>query len=230
MTFSTWLRALFGAPPRQPAVARKGPPRLEGLEDRLVLTGYRVTAQLEVLATEAGAPGTQVVFFEPGVAGFQVLRQGLAAGADAVELDGSGDGLAEMAAFLRGRHGLSAVHLVSHGAPGALQLGSAALDEQALADRPAEVAALGQALAPGGDLLLWGCGVAAGPQGQAFLRELASASGPTWRPRRGRWVRRRWAGAGRWRRRWGRCIRGHRSAPMPAPPSPPSSPGRPPLL
>jgi hypothetical protein len=117
-----------------------------------------------------------VVFFESGVADYQVLRQGLAANTDAVVLDG-GDGLAEMAAWLKGRQGLAAIHVVSHGAPGALELGTAVLDEQALASHQAEVNALGAALAPGGDLLLWGCDVAAGPDGEGFLRDLAKASG-----------------------------------------------------
>src|SRR5262249_18463215 len=80
-------------------------------------------------------------------------------------------------AFLKGRHGLSAIHVVSHGAPGALELGAAALDESALSADAAAVGALRAALAPGGDLLLWGCDVGAGPQGEAFLRDLAAATG-----------------------------------------------------
>jgi N-acetylneuraminic acid mutarotase/S-adenosylmethionine hydrolase len=139
---------------------------------------YRVTAQLQVLATDGGGkPGQQVIFFESGVADYQVLQKGLAGGTDAVVLDGAGDGLAEMAAFLQGRQDLSAIHIVSHGAPGALELGTAALDEQALQSDPAAAQALGAALAPGGDLLLWGCDVGAGRSGKTFLRDLADASG-----------------------------------------------------
>src|SRR5579863_6701425 len=74
-------------------------PRLEGLEDRVVPADFRVTAQLQVLSASVGAPaGQQVVFFESGVADYQVLQKGLAAGTDAVVLDSGGDGLAEMAA------------------------------------------------------------------------------------------------------------------------------------
>ena len=98
-------------------------PALERLEGRLAPAGYAVTAGLEVLPDGDGPPGRPVVFFESAVAGYQVLLKGLAADADAVVLDGQGDGLAQMAAFLKGRHGLSAIHVVSHGAPGALELG-----------------------------------------------------------------------------------------------------------
>jgi hypothetical protein len=161
-------------PARQARACR---PRLEILEDRLAPADFRVTAQLQVLPTDGGGKaGQQVVFFESRVANYQVLQQGLAAGTDAVVLDGSGDGLAEMAAFLKGRQNLSAIHVVSHGAPGALELGGGALDEETLKADAADVRALGAALAPGGDLLLWGCDVAAGRAGKAFLRELADAT------------------------------------------------------
>src|SRR5262249_52404467 len=161
----------------RPRLQRGFRPRLEGLEGRLAPAGYAVTAGLEVLPTDGGPPGRQVVFFESAVAGYPGLQQGLAPGADAGGLDAQGDGLAQMAAFLKGRHGLSAIHVVSHGAPGVLELGAAALDESALKADAAAVGALGAALAPGGDLLLWGCDVGAGPQGEAFLRDLASATG-----------------------------------------------------
>jgi N-acetylneuraminic acid mutarotase len=152
-------------------------PQLEVLEDRLAPADFRVTAQLDVLPEGGGPAGHQLVFFESGVAGYQVLEKGLSADTDAVVLDGDGDGLAEMAAFLQGRHGLTAIHVVSHGAPGALELGSTALDEQALKTNTAAVQALGAALAPGDDLLLWGCDVGAGRIGKTFLRDLAADTG-----------------------------------------------------
>jgi hypothetical protein len=40
-------------------------------------------------------------------------------------LDGESDGLAQMAAYLQGRSGIDAIHVISHGSQGALYLGSA---------------------------------------------------------------------------------------------------------
>jgi N-acetylneuraminic acid mutarotase len=182
MSSRPWLRQLFGFHSQRQTTfrnPRRSRPQVEVLEDRLVPADFRVTAQLQVLPTDGGngAPGRQVVFFESGVADYRVLQKGLAAGADAVVLDGGGDGLAEMAAFLKGRHDLTAIHIVSHGAPGALELGTATLDEQALKTDAAAVTALGAALAPHGDLLLWGCNVADGSAGQTFVRDLAGRSG-----------------------------------------------------
>jgi hypothetical protein len=118
-----------------------------------------------------------VVFFEPAVAGYEALRQGLAAGAEAVVLDGAADGLSQMAAYLAGRHNLAAVGVVAHGRPGAVQLGATAPDGPGLASHAAELAAVGAALAPVGELDLWSCDVAAGPAGRALVQGLAAATG-----------------------------------------------------
>src|SRR5947209_18624716 len=86
--------------------------RLEELEARLAPAAFAVDAQLRISSLDsAGAtetPAHAVVFFESGVANFQVLRQGLGVGTDGVLLDGGGDGLREMAAFLANRHDLTA--------------------------------------------------------------------------------------------------------------------------
>jgi hypothetical protein len=177
--FTGFLRSWQRPIRRQAAARARVLPRLEGLEERLAPASYLVTPQLQVLRTDnaGGDVGRQVVFFESGVKDFQLLRQGLACDTDAVVLNGGGDGLAEMGAFLKGRQGLSAIHVVSHGAPGVLELGTTVLDQQALKDHTAQVTAMGAALAPHGDLLLWGCDVAAGPEGQTFLSDLAGTMG-----------------------------------------------------
>jgi N-acetylneuraminic acid mutarotase len=117
------------------------------------------------------------VFFEASVANYQALVKGLAAGTDAVVLDSGGDGLKEMTAFLASRHGLTAIGLVAHGAPGALALGTLTLGEQDLEVRAHDLAALGSALSPGGEIDLWSCDVAAGKEGASFVQKLAAAAG-----------------------------------------------------
>jgi hypothetical protein len=152
-------------------------PGVEALEMRLTPAGAWLPAQLAVPPAEVGTGGSQVVFFEGNVADYQVLAQGLAAGTQAVVLDPSSDGLDQMASYLSGQHVLSAIHLVSHGVAGALELGTTALDEHAPTTHAADLQALAAALAPQGDLLLWGCDVAAGAAGQTFLNDLAAATG-----------------------------------------------------
>jgi hypothetical protein len=152
---------------------------LELLEDRLAPALYAVSSLLEVvpLGDATAAPGRPVVFVEPNVPGALKLLSSVGDGADGVLLDGQGDGLAEMRAFLAGRADLAAVHLLSHGGPGGLDLGALWLSGDGLAGRAGDLAALGAALAPGGVLEVYGCEAAAGPKGAAFVGGLAAASG-----------------------------------------------------
>jgi hypothetical protein len=169
--------------PRKVRTIRKprGPRlRLEELESRLAPATYAVDPQLHVSwldnrgDTPAGAHA--VVFFESSVRDVQVLRQGLGAGTDAVFLDSAGDGVRQMAAFLAGRHDLASIGIVAHGAPGAVALGTETLDQRSLAADKVELAVIGSALAPGGELDLWSCDVAAGDVSASFVSGLAAAT------------------------------------------------------
>ena len=84
-----------------------------------------------------------------------------------------------MAAWAQTHDGYDAIHILSHGAQGTLQLGRDTVTQSSLSDAgvQAELATLGQALMADGDLLIYGCSVAAGEAGQAFVANLAAATG-----------------------------------------------------
>jgi N-acetylneuraminic acid mutarotase len=156
---------------------------LEELESRLAPASFTVNAQLQIAtlsaqtSTSPAAPASQVVFFESSVADNEILRQGPSPNTDAVLLDSAGDGLKEMAALLTGRHNLASIGIVAHGSPGSIALGTATLDNEDVNCYARELAAIGSALAPGGELDVWSCNVAAGQSGAALVRDLASATG-----------------------------------------------------
>jgi len=117
----------------------------------------------------------EVAFIDTSVADYQTLVDGVRPGVEVVLLDGAGDGLAQMAAWAEGKSGYDAIHVLSHGNQGSVQLGILSLDTAAVAGRTAELAAVGAALATDGDLLLYGCQVA-GADGNAFLLALAEVT------------------------------------------------------
>jgi Ca2+-binding RTX toxin-like protein len=95
-----------------------------------------------------------------------------------VRIIGSGeDGIAQILAALAGKHDISAIHLVSHGRPGAIVLGTGVIDTTALTTRAEDFIAIGRALACDADLLIYGCNVAEGEGGKAFLARLADLTG-----------------------------------------------------
>ncbi len=124
-----------------------------------------------------GIAFTEIAFIDTTVADYRTLMAGMRPGMEVILIDGAADGLAQIAAALQGRSGIDAVHLFTHGAPGMLQLGSSLVTQASLAGHAADMATVRAALADGADLLLYGCDVALGEKGSAFIAALAAATG-----------------------------------------------------
>ncbi|MFZ6045561.1 DUF4347 domain-containing protein [Pseudomonas sp. CR3202] len=130
-------------------------------------------------ATPAGTSDNrqEVVFVDSQVKDYQQLVGGLKPGTEVVVLDASKDGLQQMADYLDGRSGIDAIHILSHGDVGKVQLGNDWLEDGDLASRNELLDAIGQSLDSGGDILLYGCRVGADGEGQGFIDGLAAATG-----------------------------------------------------
>ncbi|WP_186464817.1 Ig-like domain-containing protein, partial [Azospirillum brasilense] len=118
----------------------------------------------------------EVAFIDMALDDWQALKTEMPAGIEIVLIDSRADGMAAMARTLDGRRDIHAIHVLSHGFEGGLQLGSGRFDTGALAQRVEELASIASSLAPDGDILLYGCNVAAGHGGD-FLSALATATG-----------------------------------------------------
>jgi hypothetical protein len=134
------------------------------------------TQSLVPASTDAGVPSA-IVFIENDIKAYRELVESVAPGTEVHVLDAATDGLAEIARVLEGRTRLAAVHIVSHGASGVLTLGTTRLDAGNIEAHGSELAAIKASLAPGGDLLLYGCNSGAGDAGAALLTALAQATG-----------------------------------------------------
>jgi fibronectin-binding autotransporter adhesin len=118
----------------------------------------------------------EVVFIESNVVDVQTLIDGVKPGVEIVLLDARGDGLAQMADWAQTHSGYDAVHVISHGAEGQINLGGLTLDAATAINRSADLATLGGALNETGDLLLYGCSVASG-EGEGFISVVAARTG-----------------------------------------------------
>ncbi|MDI9855895.1 DUF4347 domain-containing protein [Comamonas sp. 17RB] len=128
-------------------------------------------------AAPATSQRQEVVFVDSQVANLGELLAGLSGNAEVVILDASKDGLQQMADYLQGRSGLDAIHLLSHGADGTVQMGNVWLSSGNLAEHSTALQSIGAALKADGDLLLYGCDVGQGDKGQSFLDQLAAITG-----------------------------------------------------
>ncbi|AOW13043.1 DUF4347 domain-containing protein [Hydrogenophaga crassostreae] len=129
------------------------------------------------MSTTESTAGQPIVFILDNVTDYQNTADGLNANFEVHILSADGDALAQMVALLDGRTGLDAIHLISHGDAGVLDLGTLSLSSANLGDHSAALAALGASLSPDGDFLLYGCDVAQGEAGVAFVDALAVATG-----------------------------------------------------
>jgi hypothetical protein len=92
-------------------------------------------------------------------------------------LDRQRDGLREVLEVTQGRAGLARIRIADAGSPGRLSLGGLVLDMPALAAREAELAQLGDRIAPGGVLELCGGGGGASAAAGRFVAALARLLG-----------------------------------------------------
>ena len=141
----------------------------------------------------------EVVFIDPTVPDAAGLAANAAAsGAEVHVLQANRDGLQQIAEALAGKQEVDDVHIVSHGAEGELFLGDLELNLNNLGQHKSDLESIARSLAPGSDLLLYGCDVAeeapATPSSTLWRRRRE----PSWPARTSRSVRRRWAGPGRW--------------------------------
>ena len=116
---------------------------------------------------------TSLVFVDRGVQDYQSLVQGLGAQTEVYVLDPTQDAITQITNELLKHSGIESVHILSHGAAGELRLGSQWLGADQLLSHTAQLKSWSQALATGADVLLYGCDVAEGSIGQAFVQELS---------------------------------------------------------
>ncbi|WP_394780778.1 Ig-like domain-containing protein [Undibacterium sp.] len=119
----------------------------------------------------------QILFIENNIDNLQQLVQGAAAGTEIHILDASQDGLQQMATILAGRHDIDALHILTHGNEAAVNLGSLTLTSANMSAHTADLHSIGSALKPGADILLYGCDLAQGSDGAAFISQLAAITG-----------------------------------------------------
>ncbi|HYL19236.1 MAG TPA: DUF4347 domain-containing protein, partial [Burkholderiales bacterium] len=161
-------------------------PMLPDAAPPVAVVEHRVIDQTGEFIGEAApdqhARRQEVVFVDTATPDYNKLvadieaQSGLERQLRVVLLDAHADGIQQISAALADLKDVSAVHIISHGADGAVQLGEATLNLTTLAENAARIQGWGQSLAPDADLLLYGCDVAQAADGRALVDALDGAS------------------------------------------------------
>jgi glucose/arabinose dehydrogenase len=115
-----------------------------------------------------------IVFVDSTVEDIDRLTAGIQA--TVVRLDSTKDGVEEITAVLAQYRGLSSVQIISHGSAGDLQLGNTHLNQGSLNQYADRLQQWGQSLSSDGDLLFYGCNVAAA-SGKEFIQQVSQLTG-----------------------------------------------------
>jgi hypothetical protein len=143
-----------------------------------------VDAQMQETAGDpASAVRHELVFIDVDTPDYQQLLDDLRANRDdstqfeIILLENDHDGITQISEALNNANDLDAIHLISHGADGSIDLGNSVLDVETLDANAQFIEAWGNALTAGGDLLIYGCNLAATQEGQTLVDSLGSLTG-----------------------------------------------------
>lgn len=130
----------------------------------------------EALTLQGGArEPDQLVIVDPAVEGYDDLLVNLEENAAVVILPENAT-LDDLAASVAGYENLSAIHVISHGDIGRVQIGGTILTIDNLDQATHALRLLGGALSETGDLLLYGCDIGADGAGTDFIEALSEAT------------------------------------------------------
>ncbi len=104
--------------------------------------------------------GSAIAFIDRQVEDYQSLIAGVKPGTEVVVLDGNRDAIDQITEVLGDRSNIDSIHIISHGAPGSLQLGKTRLCSDNLETYFKQFQQWGSALNLGADILIYGCNVA----------------------------------------------------------------------
>ncbi len=121
---------------------------------------------------------SEVVFVDGAVQNHEQFSQGISPeAAQIIVLDPAQDGLSQITENLARYTDLETVHIISHGGPGSLQLGGSTLSLENLSESASQLQVWGNSLSASGDIMLYGCDVAAGQSGENFVQSLSIFTG-----------------------------------------------------
>lgn len=129
------------------------------------------------LSVTPDAQGGVLLVVDARVADYQGLLAELPANVQVRVIADDESGLAVVSEELARGGRFDAIHIISHGTPGNLTLGSDQFSSDTLASQGAALQGWAEYLGEDADILLYGCDVAQGEQGQAFIDQLAELTG-----------------------------------------------------
>ncbi len=121
----------------------------------------------------SSAERKEIVFVDKSVEDYETLLSKISRDVEIVFIEEGEDGLQKMSDILKSRSDIDAIHLITHGTAGELQLGNVALNMDTMGQHLEQLETIKQSLSDTGDILLYGCNVAETKEGVDFIQDLS---------------------------------------------------------
>ncbi|MGL4377598.1 MAG: DUF4347 domain-containing protein, partial [Microcoleaceae cyanobacterium] len=126
---------------------------------------------------------TQIAFINPNLPDAQKLIDGITPNTEVIILEPTENGIEQITETLVSRDNITSIHIISHGKPASIEVGSIGLNFDNLNAYISQLQQWQKSLQLGADILLYGCNIAADlPEmgrkgGLAFLQQLSQFTG-----------------------------------------------------
>ena len=114
-----------------------------------------------------------LVIVDANIKGLENLVTSFPSSFRVFRLDPLKEGLSQVVEALANSTDIPAIHILSHGSEGTLQLGSTILDTSNLSKFSSELSAIGRSLSIDGDIFLYGCNITSNENGFSFINRLS---------------------------------------------------------
>ena len=133
---------------------------------------------VEPLAAGTQSSISRAVFVDTSIEGYESIVADIQKNNSSTDvaifyLDAHRNGIEQITAALAQYDNLDAIHIISHGSAGAVEIGQTTLSQETLFQYEDDLLAWGKALGMDGDILLYGCDIAADPKGQLLMEQIA---------------------------------------------------------
>ncbi|MEG4104110.1 DUF4347 domain-containing protein, partial [Microcoleus sp. Pol17C6] len=115
----------------------------------------------------------EIVFVDSYIDNYQHLIASIKPSAEIIILNRENDNIKQISNVLAQRSEIAAIHIISHGSSGSLQLNPTDLNLDNLNKHSQQIQQWANALTKDADILLYGCNVASGEKGLAFVDRLS---------------------------------------------------------
>jgi len=115
----------------------------------------------------------QFVFIDSAVDDIEVLIESFDDNTEVHIIQSDVDGFKEMQNILADEKNIDGIHVIGHGSIGQIAFGDAILNSETLNDYKQTLKDIGASLSPDGDILFYGCNIAADESGEILIKQIA---------------------------------------------------------